>query len=131
MTVHEIGKLPQLKAISMEDDRPVDRIFCCDLLSIAMARAPEDGVWVTVMGNKNVIAVAALTDVACIIIAEGYEFDEDALAAAKGKVSLLRSELPVFETAQLVYSHLKGQEEAAAGGSSGAGQPEEGQEAGC
>ena len=71
-----------------------------------MARAPEDSVWVTVMGNKNVIAVASLTDVACVVIAEGYDFDQDAVEAAKGQVTLLKSSLPVFETASLIHQKL-------------------------
>ena len=31
-----------------------------DLLSLAMARAPADCAWVTVMGNMNTVAVATL-----------------------------------------------------------------------
>lgn len=103
MTVHEIARLPELETVQMEEDRPADGVFCCDLLSIAMARVPEDSVWVTVMGNKNVIAVASLTDVACVVIAEGYDFDQDAVDAARGKVTLLASHLPVFETASLIH----------------------------
>ena len=43
-------------------DRDISRVFCCDLLSIAMGKAPTDGAWVTVMANMNTLAVAALTD---------------------------------------------------------------------
>ena len=50
--------------------------FCCDLLSIAMSRAPAGCAWVTVMANMNTLAVAALTDCACVILAEGTSFDE-------------------------------------------------------
>ena len=103
MTVHEIAKIAPFEVISLEEDRPADRIFTCDLLSVCMAKAPEDGVWVTVMGNRNVIAVASLADVACVIVAEGCSFDADAVEAAKGKVTLLKSPLPVFETACLVH----------------------------
>ena len=106
MTVNDIAKIPSFEVVSLEEDRPAERIFTCDLLSVCMAKAPEDGVWVTVMGNRNVIAVAALADVSCVIIAEGCSFDEDAVAAAKGKVSLLKSNLPVFETACLVHQEL-------------------------
>jgi len=103
MTVHEIAALPELAVVNLEaEDREATGMFCCDLLSIAMARAPEDGVWVTVMGNANVVAVAALTDVSCVVIAGGYAFDDAAVQAAKGKVTLLRSDLPVYETAVLI-----------------------------
>ena len=104
MTTHEIAGNTQFNTVVLEEDREVSSVFCCDLLSIAMSRAPEDSAWVTVMENKNVIAVAALTDVACVVIAEGYSFDEDAVEAAKGKVTLLSSQLPVFETAKMIDS---------------------------
>ena len=40
-------------------EREVTGTYCCDLLSIAMSRAPEGCAWVTVMGNINTLAVAA------------------------------------------------------------------------
>jgi len=102
MRSHDIANNPQFNTIVLEENREVNSVFCCDLLSIAMSKAPEDSAWVTVMGNKNVIAVASLADVACVVIAEGYSFDEDAIEAAKGKVTLLSSHLPVFETAKMI-----------------------------
>ncbi len=99
MTVHELIDRSGLPVVHLEPDRGVTKPFCCDLLSVAMARAPEGGVWVTVMGNRNVIAVASLADVACVVLAEGYEYDADAVSAAEGNVTLLRSSEPVYETA--------------------------------
>ena len=31
----------------------IAKVFCCDLLSIAMSKAPENGAWVTVMGKQE------------------------------------------------------------------------------
>ena len=107
MTVHDITSAAHITASYLAGDRPVDRVFCCDLLSVAMARAPEGAAWVTVMTNANVVAVASLTDVACVILAEGYDYDPAALAAAeKGGVTLLRSSLPVYETAAAIGAGL-------------------------
>ena len=39
-------------------EREITKPFCCDLLSIAMGRAPDWCAWVTVMGNMNTLAVA-------------------------------------------------------------------------
>ena len=99
MTVDRLCEKLPLTAINQEEDRAVKGVFCCDLLSVAMARAPEDSAWVTVIGNANTVAVATLTDVACIILAEGFSFDAAAVNAAKGKIALLRSDKPVYETA--------------------------------
>jgi hypothetical protein len=107
MTVNDVVKIPELETVWQEEDRPVTSVFTCDLLSICMAKAPENSAWVTVMGNRNVIAVASLADVSCVIAAEGCSFDEEAVEAAKGRVTLLKSPLPVFETACLVHQGLE------------------------
>ena len=80
--------------------RQVEGVYCCDLLSIVMGRAPADSAWVTVMGNLNSIAVAVLADVACIVLAENMPLDADAQARAEAEnVTVLRTSLPVFEAA--------------------------------
>lgn len=99
MNVNELPEKLPIAAVNQEEDRPIKGVFCCDLLSVAMARAPEDAAWVTVIGNANAVAVATLAEVACIIIAEGYSFDEAAISAAAGKIALLKSDRPVYETA--------------------------------
>ena len=69
MTIKELIDSGLFKTINVGDgtDRNISGLFCCDLLSIAMSKAPEDSVWVTVMGNINTLAVAALCDVGCIM----------------------------------------------------------------
>ena len=76
-------------------------IYCCDLLSIVMGRAPAGSLWITVMGNVNAMAVSTLADTACVVIAERMPLDEEALKGAKkGNVTVLRTELPVYEAAK-------------------------------
>ena len=99
MTTGDILKLDGITPSVYDEDKDVEKVFCCDLLSVAMARAPEGSAWVTVMTNANVVAVASLAEVACVVLAEGFDYDEAALKAAKGKVTLLRSCDPVYETA--------------------------------
>lgn len=84
--------------------REISKIFCCDLLSIAMGKAPENGAWVTVMGNKNTLAVASLADISCIILAEGVRFsEEDATCAAREGIAVFTTELPVFDAALKIH----------------------------
>lgn len=100
MTVKDIMNIPGISPVNIEpEDKNISSIFCCDLLSVAMSRAPEEGAWVTVIGNVNTIAVAALAEVSCIILSEGFSFDKEAVEAAKGKVTLLQSNQPTYETA--------------------------------
>ena len=87
--------------------RKIAKGFCCDLLSIAMSKAPENGAWVTVMGNKNTLAVASLSDVSCIILAEGITFsDEDLACAKKEGIAVFETELPVFDAALKIQELL-------------------------
>ena len=64
-------------------DREIETVFCCDLLSVAMGKAPAGCAWVTVMANLNTLAVASLADVACVILAEGFHMDENGVQKAK------------------------------------------------
>ena len=84
--------------------REISKPFCCDLLSIAMGKACENACWVTVMANVNTLAVATLTDVSCIILAEGAQFDETTLQKAiSEEVVVFTTPLPVFDAALKVY----------------------------
>ncbi len=88
-------------------EREITVPFCCDLLSIAMGRAPAGCAWVTVMGNMNTLAVATLTDAACIIMAEGAVLDDAAMKKAKDQeITVMGTDLPIFEAALKIYQAL-------------------------
>lgn len=105
MNLEHITTMPEFKVLCEGDSkREISRVFCCDLLSIAMSKAPCDGVWVTVMGNKNALAVASLTDTACIVLAEGASLDEDTLQKAREeKIAVLTTPLSVFDAALKIH----------------------------
>lgn len=75
-----------------------DGVYAGDLLSRAMSHISEGNLWITIMSNVNVIAVASLTEAAAVILAEGVEMTEDVLAAARQKeVAVYTSDKTVFE----------------------------------
>ena len=100
MTVAELIDRLALEAITVSDpDRAVTGGYAGDLLSWVMGRANEGDAWVTIMTNINVVAVASLADVACVIFAENVAVPEEVLEAAKQKeINLLRSKAPIFES---------------------------------
>lgn len=101
------SQLFEIENIGDDTDRNISGMFCCDLLSIAMSRAPSGSAWVTVMGNMNTLAVASLCDVACIILAEGVHLDAIAQTKAKQQgITVLHTELPVFDAALIVHNRL-------------------------
>ncbi len=99
MTVLSLKEALDLTAFSLPDDgRTVRGGYAGDLLSWVMGRAQADDAWLTIMSNGNIVAVATLTDVSCVILCEGVEPDAGVanLAAEKG-VNLLGSPESVFD----------------------------------
>lgn len=106
MTVQDIinTKLFQTVNLGSRTDRIITKPFCCDLLSIAMGKAPAGCAWVTVMANINTLAVAELTDAACIILAEESVLDGPGLKKAEQEgIMVFRTEMSVFEAALSVH----------------------------
>ena len=109
MTIKELIESGRFVTVCMGDDinRRIEDVFCCDLLSVAMGRGVEGAAWVTVMGNVNTLAVLTLTDMACIILAEGADLDEAArIKAAEQRITVLRTEEPVFKAALWIHDNL-------------------------
>ena len=83
-------------------------IYCCDLLSMVMGRAPAGSLWITVMGNVNTMAVASLADTACVVVAERMPLDAEALEGAKkGNITVLRTKQTVFDAALSAATLMK------------------------
>ena len=102
MTIRDIIESEKFRLICEGDepDREIETVFCCDLLSVAMSKGPEGAAWVSVMGNINALAVMSLTDMACLILAEGARLDEQAVAKAKEEgLAVFATDGPIFETA--------------------------------
>ncbi len=93
MTVKELRENLNLQILSeSEPDRAVTGGYAGDLLSWVMGRAESGDAWVTIMTNRNVIAVAALADTACIIVAEDSAVEPDVISLASEKgINLYRS----------------------------------------
>ena len=109
MTIKELIDSGLFKTINVGDgtDRNISGLFCCDLLSIAMSKAPEDSVWVTVMGNINTLAVAALCDVGCIVLAECISLDDSARTkAVQQHITVLSTDMPIFDAALKVHERI-------------------------
>lgn len=111
MTVQELidSGLFQTVNEGTQTERTVDCVFCCDLLSVAMGKAPAGCAWVTVMGNINTLAVASLTDAACVVLAGEAQLDEAAVARAKQQgITVLATDQPIFEAALMIHHRIHG-----------------------
>ena len=101
LTVNELAALQGFSPVVIDDgEREIGGIYIGDLLSWVMGRAGEDNAWITIMTNINVVAVASLSDVACVILAEGTAPDNEVLTTAEEKgVNLISSPLGAYEIA--------------------------------
>ena len=104
MRVSELIDKYGMKALSLPDgDREIAGGYCGDLLSWVMGRAQAGNAWVTIMSNMNVVAVASLADVSCVILAEGVTPEQSVIDTAEAKdVNVLSSEKGAFEIASLL-----------------------------
>ena len=102
MTVTELQSALSLTPVALpEGDREVEGVYVGDLLSWVMGRAQSGNAWLTIMSNLNVVAVATLSDVSCIILCEGVTLEESVRSTAEAKgVNILTTEAPAYETAK-------------------------------
>ena len=101
MNVSDIVKNLDLKILTETDtNRPVSGCYIGDLLSHVMGKATCGDAWITIMNNINIVAVASLTEAACIILSEGIGADEKVIEKADGEgIVILKSELTAYQLA--------------------------------
>jgi hypothetical protein len=89
------------------DATDVVAAYCGDLLSDVMAHVPTNSVWFTIQGHVNVIAVAQLRDVACVVLVNGVAPDPQTVAKAKSQgVNLCGSEATSAELCMKLAGRL-------------------------
>lgn len=99
MTVGDFCSKTGLTPVSLPcPEKEINGVYVGDLLSWVMGNAAEDNLWITIMTNSNVIAVASLVGVSSVILAENVSLDERTVALAKEKgINVLSSEKSVYE----------------------------------
>lgn len=93
MTVRALIDQLCLRPIVLADgEREVRGGYVGDLLSWVMGRALPGDAWVTIMSNNNIVAVASLADVCCIVLAEDVQLDAGVAEVAEARgVNILGS----------------------------------------
>ena len=101
MKIKELTEKLNLKVLTAYDEeKEIKGCYCGDLLSWVMSKAKEGDVWLTVMGNVNAVAVAVLTECACIVLTENASLDEQAKIKAEMQgVCFLQSDKNAYELA--------------------------------
>lgn len=82
--------------------------YTSDLLSDVMGKAENGNAWITLQSHKNVIAVASLRELSCIILINDNQPEDDMLEQANEEgIPVLGTSLSAFETSGLIYNLLK------------------------
>ena len=101
MKINVIAEKLNLEILTMPDsEREVTGGYVGDLLSWVMGRAEEDQVWITIVTNINILAVASLSGVSAVIIAEGADVSSEIVSKATEQgINLFRSKQTSFDLA--------------------------------
>ena len=105
MTLEKLAGKLELTAVTGDiSGREFNGVYAGDFLCRAMSHVHFGELWITIMNNRNVIAVASLTDCAAVILAEGVELLPDALEAAEeNDIVILSSPKSVYELCVSVH----------------------------
>ena len=111
ITLEALAEKIGLRHVCGSLNKEICGCYAGDLLSWVMSHAQYGDIWVTIMSNINVVAVASLTECACVIMAEGVAPDSDVLKVAEEKdITIFSDSRSTFELCCLVGQCLKDNE---------------------
>jgi len=111
MTLGELQRHLGLALLTTNADLsgPVTGGCVSDLLSWAIGNAKAGDAWITVHTHVNIVGVAYLKDVACVILPAGLQPEPVTLAKASEEgVALFSSEASAYELAGRIWALLNG-----------------------
>ena len=106
MDIQQILPLIKGKLLTEGSDtsRSISSGYACDLLSWVMARGKKDMAWVTVQTHLNVIAIASLHEMSCVIMPENIKMEENSLKKAKEEgIAVISSPLSAYALCGILY----------------------------
>lgn len=109
MKVREIADKLNLKVLSGDNglDNEIDGCYVSDLLSDVMGNADSGNIWITLQTHKNIMAVASLKELACIILVKNLIPNEDTISQSNEEnIPILQTSLSTYEICGKIYSIL-------------------------
>lgn len=101
MKVKDIIRLNEFDLITNESglNNEIDGMFASDLLSHVMGNASENNILITVLSNINVLGVASLLDLSCVIFSHNIKVNDEIINKANElNIPLLKTKFPTAET---------------------------------
>ncbi len=102
----------QVLTSGVDFDREVRGGIVCDLLSIVLAKAQPQDMWITIQRHQNIVAVAKVTSVAGVILADGIVPEQDVIdRASEEGIPLLATKESSFVVCGKLFALVSSEEE--------------------
>jgi len=111
MKVKELVEKMNLTVFGGESglDREIKGGYVSDLLSDVMGCSDEGDLWVTLQSHRNVVGIAALKDLAGVIVVKGFTPDAETIEDSNREgMPLLGATAETFEVAGRLHRMLAG-----------------------
>ena len=100
MQVKEFVEKTGFKVYASQEalEKEITGVFVGDLLSWVMGNCEENQVWITVQSHLNIVAVSALKEISCLVIAHGAEVEEETInKAIEENIAICTSDLSAYD----------------------------------
>ena len=100
MQVKEFVEKTGFKVYASQEKKKkeITGVFVGDLLSWVMGNCEENQVWITVQSHLNIVAVSALKEISCLVIAHGAEVEEETMnKAIEENIAICTSDLSAYD----------------------------------
>jgi len=88
-------------------DREITGGYVSDLLSDVMGNGKDGNIWITLQNHMNVVAVASLKEMACIILVKGIIPEAEIVErAVEEEIPILGSKENTFELSGKIFQLL-------------------------
>jgi len=108
MTINELADKIGLTRLSGNTDKEIASCYISDLLSRVLGGCQQDDIWITVQSSLNMVAVAVMTEAACVIFPEGVTAPDNVILKANDEgVNIFSSDKTAYELAVSISELLK------------------------
>jgi serine kinase of HPr protein (carbohydrate metabolism regulator) len=109
MTVNELAIKTNLKIFTGNSglQNTITGGYVSDLLSDVMGNAQQGNVWITLQNHLNVVAIASLRDLACIVLVKSIEPPAEVIEKAIDEnIAILGSKQNTFELTAKIHQMI-------------------------
>jgi predicted transcriptional regulator len=110
MKVSELVKELNLKVFSGKEglNRKITGGYVSDLQSDVVGNASKGEVWITLLTHSNVVAIASLKELSCVLLVSSLEPEQGTIDHSdRENIPVLGTPLSTFEIAGLLYQKIK------------------------